>query len=377
MQVNSKMNRFNQLQLNWLKENIKDITRIICGRYHTFVIKNDGTVWATGRTANGELGLGDTTDRNTFTQLSSSFNNPKQISCGEYHTFIVKQDGTVWATGYNVQGQLGLGHNSNRTTFTQLSSSFNNPKQISCGGYHTFLIKQDGTVWATGRNDYGQLGLGDTNNRTTFTQLSSSFNNPKQISCGGYHTFLIKQDGTVWATGRNDYGQLGLGDTNNRTTFTQLSSSFNNPKQISCKYYHTFLIKQDGTVWATGWNYYGQLGLGDTTNRNSFTQLSSSFNNPKMISCGSSYTFIVKQDGTIWATGYNGSGQLGLGDTTNRNTFTQISSSFNNPKQISCGGYHTFIVKQDGTVWATGWNYYGQLGLGDTTNRSSFTQVNI
>jgi alpha-tubulin suppressor-like RCC1 family protein len=107
--------------LNWLKENIKDITRIICGRYHTFVIKNDGTVWATGRTANGELGLGDTTDRNTFTQLSSSFNNPKQISCGEYHTFIVKQDGTVWATGWNYYGQLGLGDTTNRSSFTQVN----------------------------------------------------------------------------------------------------------------------------------------------------------------------------------------------------------------------------------------------------------------
>lgn len=70
MQVSSKMNRFNQLQLNWLKENIKDITRIICGYFHTFLIKQDGTVWATGYNGYGQLGLGDTTGRSSFTQVN-------------------------------------------------------------------------------------------------------------------------------------------------------------------------------------------------------------------------------------------------------------------------------------------------------------------
>jgi alpha-tubulin suppressor-like RCC1 family protein len=325
MQVNSKMNRFNQLQLNWLKENIKDITRIICGEFHTFLIKQDGTVWATGHNGYGQLGLGDTTNRNTFTQLPSEFNNPKMISCGGYHTFIVKQDGTVWATGRNYYGQLGLGDNNDRNTFTQISSSFNNPKMISCGSYYTFIVKQDGTVWATGSNYYGQLGLvGDTTNRNTFTQLPDEFNNPKMISCGSYYTFLVKQDGTVWATGRNSDGQLGLGDNTSRYTFTQLPDDFNNPKQISCGYDYTFIVKQDDTVWATGHNGYGQLGLGDTTNRYTFTKHPDDFNNPKQISCGY-HTFIVKQDGTVWATGYNDSGQLGLGDTTNRNIFTKVN----------------------------------------------------
>jgi alpha-tubulin suppressor-like RCC1 family protein len=116
----STLNRFNKIQIKWLLENLgSSIRDMISVGNHTFIVKQDGTVWATGQY--GQLGLGDTTNRNTFTQISSSFNNPKQISCGRYHTFIVKQDGAIWATGSNYYGQLGLGDNSNKYTFTQVN----------------------------------------------------------------------------------------------------------------------------------------------------------------------------------------------------------------------------------------------------------------
>ena len=86
-----------------------------------------------------------------------------------------------------------------------------------------------------------------------------------------FHTFIIKNDGTVYSTGRNDSGQLGLGDTNNRTTFTKVN--IDNVKCIYCGYYHSFILKKDGTVYSAGNNYYGQLGLGDNTNRSTFTKV--------------------------------------------------------------------------------------------------------
>ncbi|HBG8494526.1 TPA: hypothetical protein KRH27_004001, partial [Clostridioides difficile] len=95
----------------------------------------------------------------------------------------------------------------------------------------------------------------------------------------------------------------------------------------------------------------------------------------KKFICGMYYTFIIKNDNTVWCVGENSKGQLGLGDTTQRNVFTKVG--IDNVKEIICGMYHTFIIKNDNTVWACGLNNYGQLGLGDATNRNVFTKVDI
>ena len=86
---------------------------------------------------------------------------------------------------------------------------------------HTFILLNDGTVYSTGSNSYGQLGLGNANNINTFTKVN--IDNVKSISCGSYHTFILKNDGTVYSTGSNINGQLGLGNTTNRTTFTKVN----------------------------------------------------------------------------------------------------------------------------------------------------------
>lgn len=102
---------------------------------------------------------------------------------------------------------------------------------------HSLILKKDSTLWGCGRNDCGQLDLGDTTNRTTFTQVITNTNNIKAVYCGYCHTFILKNDGTLWACGYNKYGQLGLGDTNNRNTFTQVTTNVDNIKSVYCGYY--------------------------------------------------------------------------------------------------------------------------------------------
>ena len=138
---------------------------------------------------------------------------------------------------------------------------------------------------------------------------------------------------------------------------------------------HTFILKNDSTLWGCGYNGYGNLGSGDTTNKNTFTQITTNANDIKEIYCGYNHTLILKNDGTLWGCGYNGSGELGLGDKTNRNTFTQVTTNADNVKSVYCGYYHTLILKNDGTLWGCGQNSYGQLGLEGTNNRTTFTQV--
>ena len=238
--------------------------------------------------------------------------------------------------------------------------------------YNTLILKNDGTLWGCGDNSNGQLGLGDTNRRVTLTQITTNTDDIKSIYCGGFHTLILKNDGTLWGCGRNDAGQLGLEDTNIKTKFTIINTNPGNIKSICCGYYHTLILQNDGTLWGCGDNQYGQLGLGDKPNSMIFTKIA---NDVKSVYCGGHHTIILKNNGTLWGCGDNQYGQLGLGDKTNRNTFTQITTNTNNIKSVYCGMGHTLILKNDGTLWGCGRNNECQLGLGDANNRYTFTQI--
>ena len=204
---------------------------------HSLILKNNGTLWGTGYNEFGELDLGDTNSRTTFTQITTNANDIKQIYCGHYHTLILKNDGTLWGCGRNTEGQLGLGDTTNRKTFTEITTNADNVKSVYCGGYHTFILENDGTLWGTGRNSNGQLGLGDGNNRTTFTEITTNVDDIKTINCGEYYTFILKNDGTLWSCGENDYGQLGLGDKTSKTTFTKITTNTDDIKSVCCGFY--------------------------------------------------------------------------------------------------------------------------------------------
>ena len=343
---------------------------------HSLILKNDGTLWSAGYNEQGQLGLGDTNNRTTFTKVTTTnINDIKSVYCGYQHTFILKNDGTLWGCGNNYYGNLGLGDTTNRVTFTQITTNTDNIKEIYCGHYHTFILKNDGTLWSTGYNNCGQLGLGDYNHRNTFTQITTNADDIKSVCCGSAHTFILKNDGTLWSCGANSGGQLGLGDTTNRTTFTQITTNTDDIKSVYCGRDNVFILKNDDTLWGCGSNSSGQLGLGDTTNRTTFTQVTTNTNDIKEIYCGFEHTFILKNDGTLWGCGRNDCGNLGLGDGSNRYTFTQITTNTDNIKEVYCKELHSFILKNDGTLWSCGANGNGQLGLGDTTNRNTFTQI--
>ena len=126
----------------------------------------------------------------------------------------------------------------------------------------------------------------------------------------------------LWSWGYNNYGQLGLGNTTNYSSPNQVGS-LTTWLSVSCSRYHTVSTKTDGTLWSWGRNQYGQLGLGNTTNYSSPNQVGL-LTNWLSVSCGYQHTVSIKTNGTLWAWGQNGNGQLGLGNTT----------SYSSPKQV-------------------------------------------
>ena len=329
-----------------------------------YVIKTDGSLWVTGANSYGQLGVGDTTDRSSFVRAISS--GVSSVSPYDHFTYVIKTDGSLWVAGLNENGQLGVGNTTNRSSFVLAISS--GVSSFVSNGYSTSVIKTDGSLWATGANSSGQLGVGDTTNRSSFVRAISS--GVSSVVSNGYSIYVIKTDGSLWVTGANSSGQLGVGDTTNRSSFVRAISS--GVSFVALNNSSTYVIKTDGSLWATGYNGNGELGLGDTTNRSSFTQVMSS-GVSSVVSNGYQYTYVIKTDGSLWATGANSSGQLGVGDTTNRSIFTQAISS--GVSSVILAYQYTYVIKTDGSLWATGANSSGQLGFGDTNNRSIFTQA--
>ena len=204
------------------------------------------------------------------------------------------------------------------------------------------------------------------------------------IAAGDRHSLALKSDGTLWAWGPNLQGQLGLGDTVSRSSTVQVGS-LTTWTAIAAGKDHALALKSDGTLWAWGQNYSaftgstGPLGLGDVADRSSPVQVGS-LTTWTAIAGGRDHTLALKSDGTLWAWGGNSAfvigttGQLGLGDTTNRYSPVQVGA-LTTWTSIAAGTTHSLALKSDGTLWAWGRNSYGRLGLGDTAHRSSPVQV--
>jgi alpha-tubulin suppressor-like RCC1 family protein/chitodextrinase len=343
------------------------------GAEFTLIKLSDGSVKAWGRNSYGQLGLGDTVNRNIPT-LIPGLEKVKQLSAGNSYALALMNDGTVKAWGYNNNGQLGLGHNTNISS-PYVIPGLSGVKQIIAGNDHSMALMNDGTVKAWGSNSKGQLGLGDTTNRNKPTTIPG-VSGVVQLAAGLNVSYALMSDGTVRAWGANDYGKLGTNDT----SYTYKSQPLTVPglsrvRQIIAGYDHVFVLMEDDTVKAWGNNGQGRLGLGDTVNRISPTTIPD-LAGVKQISAGRLHTIACLADGTVLSWGANPYGQLGSGDTTSRNIPT-VMDGFTDVMELSSSpaSQHTIAIMNNRTIRTWGYNYYGQLGLGDTANKNLPTEV--
>ena len=191
------------------------VTSVKAGYSHTLYLKTGGTLWAMGQNADGQLGDGTTTDRNTPVQVASGV---AKMTAGGNYTLFIKTDGTLWATGYNSAGNLGDGTYTGRNTPVQVATGV---ASVTAANITSFFIKTDGTLWGMGDNRLGQLGAGTNTGPNTPVQVASGV---ASVTCAGAYSLFVKTDGTLWAMGQNTYGQLGDGTTTDRSTPVQVAS---------------------------------------------------------------------------------------------------------------------------------------------------------
>ena len=315
------------------------------------------------------------------------------ITAGLNHTCTILDNGSVSCWGKNRNGQLGDGTDLHQLTPTPTSILGENRTAvaISTGGSHTCAILDDGSVSCWGKNYFGQLGDGTGDDRFTPTQTSSLGENRTAvaISAGGSHTCAILDDGSVSCWGYNYYGQLGF--SADASTPTQTSSLGENRTAvaISAGGSHTCAILDDGSVSCWGANGLGQLGDGTTSDRDTPTQTDGLDNmslpgdnlTAVAISAGGSHTCVILDNGSsgrdvgytsCW--GNNFKGQLCDGTNIDTNKPSRTALSFRGPLSaavaIAAGGDHTCAMVEDGSTYCWGYNYFGQLGDGTTTDRN-------
>jgi alpha-tubulin suppressor-like RCC1 family protein len=219
-----------------------------------------------------------------------------------------------------------------------------------------FARQTNGTLWSWGDNyTYGQLGLGDTINRITPTQVGTS-SDWSTVACGSFFTVAIKTNGTIWSCGFNLFGQLGQGanDITAHPTFTQIGGGTSDWFMAAAGEAHSIALKTNGTIWTWGCNIQGQLGRSGDMLSPVPVGTDSDWS---LITAGKQHTAAIKTNGTIWVWGNNSNGQLGLGDTINRPTPTQESTSASDWSAVAGGSFYTIALKTNGSLWAWGQGY--------------------
>ena len=323
-----------------------------------WVNSNQLMVW--GSNAYGGLGLNEAAPvkLSSPTQIPGTTwadinPNGKSTSYFEGDNFVMKTDGTLWAWGDNDKGQLGVNNIVQYSSPIQVGSDTN--WAYATGGNNNAMgIKTDGTGWAWGNNYNGKLGINSNTYMSSPTQIPGT--NWSRLSAARYQGYGIKTDGTLWAWGYNNDGQLGQ---NNRTDYSSPTQIPGTTWSDIASSQVTVATKTDGTLWSWGYGSNGELGLNDRHKRSSPVQVPGT--TWASVQANNYNVQAIKTDGTMWVWGYNTNGQLAQNDRTHRSSPVQIPGT--TWSKGSVGASNLWGIKTDGSLWTWGWNATGALGL--------------
>jgi len=297
-----------------------------------------------------------------------------------YNNWNIKMGGELWGWGANSEGQLADGTTLSRSSPVKIGSDTSWKSVVDLNG-SVVATKTDGTLWAWGRNTYGQLGQNAGTNaaKSSPTQIPGTTWN--KIASGEQFVLATKTNGTLWCWGLNNNGQLGLNSEIHYsspvqvpgTTWRTMSGSGSHP--AIC---HTVATKTDGTLWAWGYNEYGQLGDNSRTQRSSPVQIPGT-SWSELAAAGAHVSWFGRTDGTLWAVGDNYGdrrGALAQNNQTKYSSPVQIPGTTwgTNQNHFRAAGT-PLAMKTDGTIWSWGYNSSGSIGQNNRTDYSSPVQI--
>eukprot|EP01062_Namystynia_karyoxenos_P062105 TRINITY_DN55031_c0_g1_i1.p1 TRINITY_DN55031_c0_g1~~TRINITY_DN55031_c0_g1_i1.p1 ORF type:complete len:1228 (+),score=311.62 TRINITY_DN55031_c0_g1_i1:274-3957(+) len=342
----------------------------------------DSFVLCCGYNDNGQLGLNHCNIQDHFCSVPGL--SATKVTCASGDTIALTNEGKLWATGRNKYGNLGLRHKRSVKLFCEVPFG-RRVVQVSAGYHHTLALVDDGSLWATGRNANGELGLGHKNDRMQFSRVDLPHPGLRVITLVAGNAFSVavvaqpEQDAansTLLVWGDNDGGQLGTKDTEDRVQPTAVGlRGIGRAVQVSAGKSHTVLLTADGSVYAAGRNSYGCCGFGNDAPQAHFSKVG--IPPCTRISCGYLHTLALSKEGHVYACGYNGSGELGLGHMQERHSFEIVDALRREGEvtTIAAGCYYSLVLLADGRVMGAGYNKVYNLGVARQTAVTSFVQL--
>ncbi len=359
---------------------------VSAGGNHTCALTTGGGVKCWGYNSKGQLGDGSTTNSNVPVDVSGLSSGVAAVSAGADHTCALTTGGGVKCWGSNVFGRLGDGTNTDSNVPVDVSGLTSGVAAVSAGGYHTCALTTGGGVKCWGNNDIGQLGDGSNTNSNVPVDVSGLTSGVAAVSAGGAHTCALTTGGGVKCWGHNTWGQLGDGSTTDSSVPVDVSGLTSGVAAVGAGDRHTCALTTGGGVKCWGNNVLGQLGDGNggvgpeicflfdpcSTTPVDVSGLSSGV---AAVSAGDRHTCALTTGGGVKCWGYNSWGQLGDGSTTDSSVPVDVSGLTSGVAAVSAGGYHTCALTTGGGVKCWGSNGFGELG--DGTNTDSNVPVDV
>ena len=339
------------------------VASIIAGDSHSCALTSGGGVRCWGDNTFGQLGDGSSTARNSVIDVTGLASGVNSIAAGDFHTCALTTQGAAKCWGSNGSGQLGDSSITNKSVPSDVTGLASGTTALVAGDFHTCALTSTGGVKCWGYNNYGQLG--DSSNVSRLLPVAVSgfeTSGATAVAAGDYHTCALTAGGGVKCWGYNNNGQLGDSSTSNRNTPTNVTGLSSGVVGISAGGAQTCARLSDGSAKCWGYNNYGQLGDSTNANKNSPTNVTGLTSGVLAIEVGYRHACVIVTGGGVKCWGYNISGQLGDGTTTNRSSPTNVSGLTSGVGALAVGDNHTCAVTAAGGAkcWGAGQN--GQLG---------------
>jgi alpha-tubulin suppressor-like RCC1 family protein len=346
-------------------------TALSAGASHTCVVTVGGQAWCWGNNGSGQLGDGTTTHRGTPVLVASLPRGVVRLAAGEAHTCALFGSGGVWCWGANASGQLGSGSFTSSLLPVAVSGLSGGVIDVAARWDHTCaLVFSGGIVKCWGLNNWGQLGDGTTDNRSSPVAVIGPAGGYIALAVGWYHTCAATSSGSVQCWGDNEHGQLGDSSTNPHLTPKDVPGLVG-VISLAAGAYHTCALTLTGEVWCWGLNFNGQLGLADTLERH-FPVLIPGLSGVSAITAGANQTCALigspPAAGTLRCWGQNSYFQLGTGSPGDMSSPAAVNGLAQGIQAVSAGSYGTCALVgagglvSTGAVLCWGWTGYGQSG---------------
>ncbi|MBK8252057.1 MAG: RCC1 repeat-containing protein [Polyangiaceae bacterium] len=348
---------------------------VSAGLSHSLALLSDGTVWVWGGGESGQLGNANLTSSLNPVQVSNLTNIIAVGAGASGYSVAVNSAGQVWTWGNNLEGQLGLGAVYPTEPTPVQVPNLSNVVAVSTGQSHVLALTASGQVWAWGNNSNGQVGSGNLSNVEPNPVKVPGLSNVQAISAGKAHSLAVDANGLVWAWGGSSKGQLGNGSFFGDKNLPIAVPGLTNAIAVAAGDLHSLVLKNDGTVWAFGLNDVGQLADGTVEDKS--VPVQTPIVGAVSVAAGDDTSFAILEDGTVVGWGYNSVGQLGNGSLSGADSANPPAPVLQLPAvaSVAAGRYHNLALTASGLVLGWGAPNGGTLGNGAGAERLVPTRI--